>query len=317
MRTSDFISRPVYRSIFVCAGVPALMVASMLLAGCDATAQRRPQQETRLQQQQQQRESQPRQQQDHQQQRRTDRRTSSANPLPPGDDELAERIREGSVTMEEIAKMRDPVAGSPEEAIRALKLGNARFFGGEARQPEMGANERRAQILGQTPFAIILGCSDSRVPTEVVYDQALGSLFVVRVAGNIVEPATAGTVEYGVVHLKSHLIVVMGHEGCGAVAAALLPDEQRAKEPENVQLLLDHIRPAVKEVPELRDRKARTREAGINNVRLQVHQLKQNPTVARAIKEGKVQVVGAYYEIASGAVDFLESDEDLRLSTQE
>lgn len=227
------------------------------------------------------------------------------------DEALAELLREGA-TMEEIAKLRDPIAKTPEEAIRALKTGNARFFGGTARRPELSANERRAQILAQHPFAVILGCSDSRVPTEIVYDQSLGSLFVVRVAGNVVEPATAGSVEYAIEHLKSHVITIMGHEGCGAVAAAMLPQDQREAEPQNVQFLLNLVRPAVEGIPQLRDKKARMREAVIANVRLQVHQMKQNPVVAAAIKEGRVQVIGAYYEIGSGAVDFLETDDELR-----
>ena len=93
---------------------------------------------------------------------------------------------------------------------------------------EDSAVERRAQILGQTPFAVVLGCSDSRVPTEIIFDQSLGSLFITRVAGNIVEMGTTGSIEYAVEHLKTHLVVVMGHEGCGAVKAALLPASDRA-----------------------------------------------------------------------------------------
>jgi len=111
--------------------------------------------------------------------------TATPTPLPIvdvlQDQKLADAVKRGA-TMEEIAKLRDPVANSPQEALRALKTGNARFFGGQARRPELSAAERRAQILGQTPFAVILGCSDSRVPTEIIYDQSLGSLFITRVA---------------------------------------------------------------------------------------------------------------------------------------
>ena len=243
-------------------------------------------------------------------------RTSPVLPAPEGDDRLAELLKDGA-TMEEIAKLRDPVAKNPDEAIRALKVGNARFFGGTAQRPELSAMERRAQILAQHPFAVILGCSDSRVPTEIVFDQSLGSLFVVRVAGNIVEPATAGSVEYAAVHLKSQLVVVMGHEGCGAVAAAMLPKEQRDAEPENVRFILDQIEPAVRAVPQLRDKKARMREAVVANVRLQVHRMKQNPVVSARVKDGKLAVIGAFYEITSGTVDFLETEEELRLSAED
>ena len=96
------------------------------------------------------------------------------------DQRIADAVKRGA-TMEEIAKLRDPIAGTPQEALRALKTGNARFFSGQARRPELSAAERRAQILGQTPFAVILACSDSRVPTEIVFDQSLGSLFITRV----------------------------------------------------------------------------------------------------------------------------------------
>ena len=243
-------------------------------------------------------------------------RTQPVLPPPAPGSELAELIKRGA-TMEEIARIRDPIAKSPDEAIYALKSGNARFYGGTARRPELSANERRAQILAQSPFAAILGCSDSRVPTEIVYDQSLGSLFVVRVAGNVVEPATVGSVEYAVQHLKSHVVVVMGHEGCGAVAAAMLSPERQRQEPENVRFLLERIVPAVAGLPAIRDHKARMREAVIANVRLQVHHLKQNRTMAAAIKSGKIKVIGAFYEIGSGAVDFLETDEELRLSPDE
>lgn len=242
--------------------------------------------------------------------------TMRTMPDPEPDSELAELLREGA-TMEEIARVRDPIATSPQEALREMKAGNGRFYGGVARRPDLSANERRAQILAQTPFAVVLGCSDSRVPTEIVYDQNFGSLFVVRVAGNIAEPATLGSIEYAIVHLKSHILVVMGHEGCGAVAAAMLPEAEQAKEPENVRFLLEHVRPSVADLPPLRDKKARMREAVIANVRLQVHRVRQNPVVAAAEKAGKLRVVGAFYEIGSGAVDFLEDDDELRLGTQE
>ncbi len=243
-------------------------------------------------------------------------RTSPVAPAPEPGSELAELIKKGA-TMEEVARLRDPIAISPSAALRELKAGNARFYGGVARRPEVSANERRAQILSQTPFAVVVGCSDSRVPTEIVYDQGLGSLFITRVAGNIADPATLGSVEYAVEHLKSHVVVVMGHEGCGAVKAAMLPAAVRAREPENVRYLLDQIVPAVTGIPAIRDEKARLREAVISNVRLQVHKMRQNPVIQRAEKSGKITVVGAFYEIGSGAVDFLETPAELALTPAE
>lgn len=228
---------------------------------------------------------------------------------------LRDAIQKGA-TMEEIAKLKAPTISTTEEAIRALKAGNARFFGGHARRPEMSANERRAQIITQTPFAVILGCSDSRVPIEIVYDQGLGEIFAIRVAGQIVEPATAGSVEYAVTHLKTRLLVIMGHEGCGAVKAAMLPEQDRAAEPENVRFLLDQIAPSVRNLPPIRDIKARLREAVVSNVRLQVQKARENPVIKAAVEKKQLAVIGAYYEISSGQVDFLETEEELRVTAE-
>jgi carbonic anhydrase len=227
---------------------------------------------------------------------------------------LVEAVRRGA-SMEDIAALRDPDICSPEEAIQALKVGNERFFSGQARRPEMGANERRAQIMSQTPFAVVLACSDSRVPVEVVFDQGLGDLFIVRVAGHIVDTATLGSIEYAIAHLKCQLLVVMGHEGCGAVKAALLTEEQVAGEPEHVRQLLGCIRPALQDMPPIRDDKARMREAVLHNVRLQVARVSENATVRDAVEASKIQVIGAYYEIGSGAVEFLITEEELALGS--
>ncbi len=211
-------------------------------------------------------------------------------------------------TLDQVAAVVGPRVKSPQEAIRELKAGNARFFTGEARRPELSANQRRAQIYTQTPFAAVLGCADSRVPTEIVYDQRLGDLFTTRVAGNVVTPSTAGSLEYAVLHLKPRVVVVMGHEGCGAVHAALSPPADRQKHPENVRGLLDAIAPAVAQMPQMVDEKARMREAVIRNVRLQVQELKKNPVIAAAVARKEIAVIGAFYEISSGAVEFIEGD---------
>ena len=226
---------------------------------------------------------------------------------------LADAVKRGA-TMEEIAQLRDPIARTPQEALRALKTGNARFFGGQAQRPETSAAERRAQILGQTPFAVILACSDSRVPTEIIFDQGLGTLFITRVAGNIVETGTTGSIEYAVNHLKTHIVVVLGHEGCGAVKTALLPAADRARETPSIQALLNEIVPSVSKIPKIRDEKAKLREAVVANVRQQVFNIKKQPAIQAAIASNKIIVVGAFYEITSGAVDFFETDEDLRVA---
>lgn len=211
-----------------------------------------------------------------------------------------------ATSMEQVAKTKDPRATTPQEALQALQDGNARFFSGEPKFTSMAANARRAQIMTQTPFAVVLGCADSRVPVEIVFDQGPGDIFSIRVAGNVAEDATLGSIQYAVVHLKVQAIVVMGHEGCGAVAAAMLDASTRAQEPEQVQFLLNKVEPAVRNLPQIQDKKARMREAVIANVRLQQSEVAKDPTVAAAIASGKVQVVGAFYEIGSGAVDFLD-----------
>jgi len=229
------------------------------------------------------------------------------------DQRIADAVK-GGATMEEMAKLRDPIARTPQEALRALKTGNARFFGGQARRPELSAAERRAQILGQTPFAVVLGCSDSRVPTEIIYDQSLGSLFITRVAGNVVDTGTTGSIEYAIEHLKTSLVVVMGREGCGAVKAALLPAEERAKETPSIQALLNQIVPSISKLPKIRDQKAKLREAVVANVRQQVFNIKKQPAIQAAMASNRIAVVGAFYEITSGAVDFFETEEDLRIA---
>ena len=223
------------------------------------------------------------------------------------------QVAKRGATMEEIAQLKEPKARTPAEAIRTMKLGNARYFNGRTERPELSPVERRAQIVAQTPFAVVLGCSDSCVPVEMIYDQGSGDIFVIRVAGNVVEASTLGSIEYAVRHLKSHVVVVMGHEGCGAVKAAMLDEAARQTEPQNTRSLLDCIAPAVRNLPRIRDDKARMREAVIANVRQQVYRLKQNPVVVEAMDREQVAVIGAYYEISSGAVDFFETEEELRL----
>lgn len=215
--------------------------------------------------------------------------------------------------MEDIARLRPNTVDNTEAAIRALKTGNARFFSGQSVRPDLGANERRAQIMGQTPFAAVLACSDSRVPVELVFDQGFGDLFVVRLAGNVVDHSALASLEYAILHLNIHLVMVLGHEGCGAVRSAMLPDEDIAREPAALQHLIGQIRPSVVGLPDIRDTKARMREAVLNNVRHQVGRLRTQDVVVDAEKRGQIRVVGGFYEIGSGAVDFLTTEADLVL----
>ena len=209
-------------------------------------------------------------------------------------------------TMEEVARHTDPGARTPDQALEALQSGNRRFYAGAPERVFTDVNARRAQIMGQTPFAAVLGCADSRVPIEIVFDQGPGDIFSIRVAGNVADGASLGSVQYAVRHLGVPLIVVLGHEGCGAVAAALLDETARNAEPPGVRGVLDLIVPALADLPPISDGKARMREAIVLNVRRQKAALEADELVARAIAGGQVRVVGAFYEIGSGAVDFLE-----------
>jgi carbonic anhydrase len=229
------------------------------------------------------------------------------------DPRVLELIANGGGSMEEIAAIRGPLIHSPDQAIKELKQGNARFFSGQTIRPEIPVNLRRVQILAQTPFSVVLGCSDSRVPTELVYDQGLGSIFTIRNAGNIADPGALGSIEYAVKHLKPQVVVVMGHEGCGAVHGSMLSHADRAKEPENLQKVFNQILPAVSDLPAIRDRKARMREAVVSNVRLQVSRVNEDPVVKAAVASKKIRVIGAFYEITSGVVEFLDTPEELKL----
>ena len=225
---------------------------------------------------------------------------------------LLNAIRRGA-SMEDIAELKHADVATPEEAIQVLRDGNVRFFSGQTSRPELGANERRAQIMGQTPFAAILACSDSRVPVELIFDQGFGNLFVVRVAGNVMGESGLATLEYAILHLDIHLVVVMGHEGCGAVSAALMTEEQIEAEPPALRALIRRIQPCLTNLPPIRDKKARLREAVINNVRQQVSVLREQDVIARAESRGQIKVIGGFYEIGSGAVDLLVEDEELRV----
>lgn len=223
----------------------------------------------------------------------------------------ADELLPRGASMEEIAAIREPKARTPAEAILELKRGNSRFYSMHSTAQNVGPIERRSQIASQTPFAAILGCSDSRVPLEFIFDQGPGNLFITRVAGNVCGPNTLASLEYAVCHLKTQLVLVLGHESCGAVAAALLPKSVRDTETEHVRALLELIVPGIEGLPVIRDRIAKMREAAIANVREQVYQVRKNAVMREYIAAGKIAVVGGFYSISSGAVDILESEEDL------
>ena len=160
---------------------------------------------------------------------------------------------------------------SPQEVLASLQQGNTRFWMGLATRPETSAMERRAMIMRQLPKVAILGCSDSRVPIEIVFDQGLGDVFAIRVAGNAYGTGAAASIDYAVQHLKVKVVMVLGHEGCGAVRAAQLKETEIANEPPALKEWLSSMKNAMdtKGLDNIHDARARDREAVMSNVRTQ------------------------------------------------
>lgn len=195
---------------------------------------------------------------------------------------------------------------SAEEALQRLIDGNKRFLTGAVRMSGPSAETMTRLTRGQQPFATILGCSDSRVPPEWIFDAGLGELFVIRVAGNILSPEVAGSLQYAGAHLHTPLFVVLGHEGCGAVQAALETKFQGVRQRSRIQLLVDGILPALKGVDPRLSPRLRLKHAVENNVRLTVRAVLESPEGQVRRAEGWMKIVGAVYELRTGRVRFLE-----------
>jgi len=199
------------------------------------------------------------------------------------------------------------------DALARLREGNRRFVAGQTTTATLSNSARReALVSGQEPFAIILGCSDSRVPAELVFDQSFGDLFVIRVAGNIVAPSQVGSVEFAASRFGTRLVVVMGHSQCGAITATLEELQGRAtSQSRNLRSIVDRVRPSVETV--LNDRRdadpdALIREAVRANVRASVNHLRRgSELLERLIPENGLLVVGAEYSLETGVVDFFEN----------
>lgn len=191
------------------------------------------------------------------------------------------------------------------EALEDLKTGNARFMEGKTLHAHESADWRKHLVQGQKPIATVLGCSDSRVPVELVFDQGLGDLFVVRVAGNVIAPDVVGSIEYAVAHLSTPLLIVMGHEGCGAVTAAVDALTGPSSEPASIKNLVNLIESGLP-----KDLAGDTKQQQVNhaveaNVRWSLRQLARLPEAKTQIESRKVTLVGAVYELATGRVRFL------------
>ena len=197
---------------------------------------------------------------------------------------------------------------NPALALQRLKEGNARFVRGASDRSALQC-DWLSMVEGQQPFATILGCSDSRVPPEIVFGQGLGDLFIVRVAGNVVGVNILGSLGYALEHLHTHLIVVLGHERCGAVQAALQAKFCGVRERRTLGRLVDEIVPALADIDPAEPSERQWDHAVEANVRWSVQQLASSTGGRAAIAEGRLQLVGAIYEIATGRVRFLDQPE--------
>jgi carbonic anhydrase len=193
-----------------------------------------------------------------------------------------------------------------KEALDRLKEGNGRFLRGEARFPTVQKEVLANLAKGQQPYATILGCSDSRVPPELVFDAGFGELFVVRVAGNVLGSAILGTLQYAGAHLHTPLFVVLGHEGCGAVEAALASKFQGTSFKERIEVLLENIVPALEGLDGMQPHGALMHTAVEANVRHTVRELRETPEAKARLAVSDMKMVGAVYELESGRVRFLD-----------
>ncbi len=196
---------------------------------------------------------------------------------------------------------------SAEEGLKRLIDGNARFLNGTARFPTVQKEVLASLAREQHPYATIIGCSDSRVPPELIFDANFGELFVVRVAGNVLSPEIAGSLQYAGFHLRTPLFVVLGHENCGAVQAALAMKFRNSREPARIELLLQNILPALEDVDEHAAPAVQSRLAVEANIRWTMRQIAESPEGRVRAAEGVYRLVGAIFEIETGRVRFLDS----------
>ena len=196
-------------------------------------------------------------------------------------------------------------ACTADEALARLKAGNERFVRGQARFPTVQKEVLADLAKAQHPYATILGCSDSRVPPELVFDAGFGELFIVRVAGNVISPEIMGTLQYAGVHLRTPLFVVLGHEGCGAVEAALAVKYEQASMRSRIALLLDTMLPGLAGIDPQLPPHDRLHTAVEANVRWSMHQLLETPEGKARMQEGELKLVGGVYELTTGRVRFL------------
>jgi carbonic anhydrase len=200
--------------------------------------------------------------------------------------------------------LHDPI--STRKVFQRLIDGNERFLSGNARFPTIKKEVLASLALEQHPYATILGCSDSRVPPELIFDANFGELFVIRVAGNVLSPEVAGSMQYAGIHLKTPVFVVLGHENCGAVQAALDRKLRNVMQPSRIELLIQNILPSLENIDGHADPKAQIASAVEANVRWNMRQIAESPEGRARAAEGAYMLAGAIFEITTGRVRFLE-----------
>jgi carbonic anhydrase len=194
---------------------------------------------------------------------------------------------------------------SADEALGRLIEGNRRFLRGDPRNAAFRLETLTDLAKAQRPYATVLGCSDSRVPPEWIFDTGLGELFVIRVAGNVFSPEIAGTLQYAGSHLETPLFVILGHEGCGAITAALATKHEGEQFRSRLQLLLANILPGLPDFDPTLSPDEQTSRAVESNVRWTVRQILDSPEGKARMTEKRMKIVGAVYEIETGRVRIL------------
>ena len=197
---------------------------------------------------------------------------------------------------------------SADEALERLREGNERFRAGKSRLRSMRPEELAKLAKGQEPFATIIGCSDSRVPPELIFDAVVGELFVIRIAGNVLSSEIAGSLQYAGAHLRTPLFIVLGHSGCGAVHAALDYRFRGKTEPSHIQVLVDSIQPALVSIDEAMSPRQQLAAAVKENVRWTMRQIMESVTRER-VASGDFRLEGAVYDMSTGKVRLLPKQE--------
>jgi len=198
---------------------------------------------------------------------------------------------------------RPEIVTSGTEAKQLLVDGNKRFMEAKQANIDMGSTKREALLKGQKPFAAIISCSDSRVPPELIFDQGLGDLFIIRNAGNIIDAVSLGSIEYAVEHLKTSLIVVLGHQSCGAITATV----EGGEAPGSISAIVKKITPSVEKAKQAGDvsNEELIEKSIRRNVKATITEIEMSPIVKHALKNGELSILGAEYHLDSGEVEWL------------